>query len=173
MTYSNKQTNGSVFKRQSAIYFHIAVSYSFFPICLFSLDVLSFTLTVNQLSSIILGSLFFSSTTLMGATHKVTLWMAIFPGYCLSIHLLISSLLFLWAQQNWFLFVDFAFSLCRLLLLSGPVITLFSINQFLLFFHLLLFLLYPYFISSFPLFFASFLQVIVLVIFLCQLFLLI
>ena len=155
MTYSNKQTNGSVFKRQSAIYFHIAVSYSFFPVCLFSLDVLSFTLTLNQLSSIILGSLFFLLLPLWVLPIRLpygTLWMAIFPGYCLSIHLLISSLLFLWAQQNWFLFFNFAFSFCRLLLLSGPVITLFSMNQFLLFFHLLLFLLYPYFISSFPLF---------------------
>lgn len=65
------------------------------------------------------------------------------------------------------------FCLSFLRLLSWPMITLFAINQFLLFFHLLLFLLYPYFISSFPLFFASFSQVIVLVIFLCQLFLLI
>lgn len=136
-------------------------------VCLFSLDVLSFTLTLNQLSSIILGSLFlfyYPDGYLMDA---------IFPSYCLSIHLFISSLLFLWAQQNWFLFVNFAFSFCRLLLFSCPVITLFSMNEFLLFFHLLLFLLYPYFISSFPLFFASFLPVIVLVIFLCQLFLLI
>lgn len=82
---------------------------------------------------------------------------AIFPRYCLSIHLFISSLLFIWAQQHWFLFVNFAFSFCRLLLLSCPVITLFSMNQLLLFFHLLLFLLYPYFISYFPLFFCLFL----------------
>lgn len=101
---------------------------------------------------------------------------ATFHGYCLSTHLLVSSLLFVWAQHNWFLFVNFAFSFYNLLLLSCPLIDLFSINPFLFYFSTFSYFSfqhlplphdppYPYVINdSFPLFlplsfFASFLQV--------------
>lgn len=134
-------------KRQPLVYFQVIISYSFFStFASLLLGVPSFILTLNHLSFCNYSRLFFSSTS----TDSYFMF-ATFHGYCLSTHLLLSSLLFVWAQHNWFLFVNFAFSF------YNPASLILSSNRpilhqpiLLLFFHLLLFLLSTFASSPWP-----------------------
>ena len=136
-------------------------------VCLFSLDVLSFTLTLNQLSSIIQGSLFL---LLPRWLPYGCYFPSLFPintsfHFFSSVYLSSTKLVFICQFRLFFLQAASLILSCDNLILHEPTLVIFppSLISPLSIFHQL----FPF------IFFASFLPAIVLVIFFCQLFLLI
>ena len=136
-------------------------------VCLFSLDVLSFTLTLNQLSSIIQGSLFLLLPRWLpyGCYFPLLLPINTSFHFFSSVYLSSTKLVFICQFRLFFLQAASLILSCDNLILHEPTLVIFppSLISPLSIFHQL----FPF------IFFASFLPAIVLVIFFCQLFLLI